>query len=279
MAAKKKTQTDEPINVEELDSDTMDPANAPAQDPPSGDTDTPATNTDSADTTDETPATTDDTDVEPDDTDDKPAEEQHEPAPAHEEMEIEEQPKETQAENPSDFFGAPPKSTGGGLPKTVLAALALLLVGGGVAGFMFLKSDGQFLGASSEATPEPAVEMMEATPEPEEDANLDLTEFSVQVLNGSGTPGEAGEVKALLEKAGFEGVETGNAKSQTAKVTTISAKAGVPKGAISAVEDALEGEFATEIGNELDEASDFDIVVSTGGATDSGAATGSAEDE
>ena len=61
-------------------------------------------------------------------------------------------------------------------------------------------------------------------------------------------------------------------------MTTVSTKADVPAGAVKAVENALKGVFTTEAGDALDEDSDYDIVVTTGGASAKDA-TGSAEGE
>lgn len=177
----------------------------------------------------------------------------------------------------NDFFGAPPEPPKGGIPK-VLIAVALLVVAGGAAGFMFLGGPGKFLGASVEATPTPLAEEIpfpEPSPEVED---VDLTEFSVKVLNGTGTAGEAGKVKALLEEAGFEEIKTGNAPSDDNTITTVSAKADVPAGAVKAIENALKGTFISEAGDALAEDSDYDLVVTTGGAG-SKDATGSAEKE
>lgn len=274
MAAKKKSAqvTDEPVVVEEELTDAPDApdANTPAPGDPG-----------------EEPATTDDTDDNPDVTEEKPADtetkEPNPPADGNEpEIEpttvMEENQPDTQNPQPSDFFGTPEPKSGGGFPKAVMAVLALLLVGGGVAGFMFLKSGGQFLGANTETTPTPMEETLptpEASPATED---VDLTEFSVLVLNGTGTAGEAGKVKALLAEAGFEDVKTGNAPSEDNTVATISAKADVPAAAIKVIQDALKGSFTTEVGDELDSDEDHDIVVTTGGSTAKDASE-SAEEE
>lgn len=283
MAAKKK-QLDEVVKVEEVD----ETETAGAKDQDTAVADAPTTDT-PAPSTDEMPRTTDETPDEPTEEPKKEETEEHPPdkpaevldQPEREQlgMENEEQTPDTQGSHPSDFFGTPEPKSGGGLPKAVMAVLALLLVGGGVAGFMFLKSGGQFLGVTTEASPTP---MEETSPSPEASPameDVDLTEISVRVLNGSGTAGEAGKVKALLEKAGFKNVKTGNAPSEDNTVTTISAKAAVPPGAVKAVEAALKGSFTTEVGDALGKTGDYDIVVTTGGASKSSDATGSAKEE
>lgn len=169
------------------------------------------------------------------------------------------------AQNPSDFFGEPQEKQNGGFPKGILAVIVLLLVGAGVVGYMFLRpqTDGESLGIETESAVENQI-----APAIQEEEEVDLAGLSVQILNGSGTAGEAGEVKALLTDAGFdeELLTTGNAKSQTSTVTTVSVKPGVAKGALDAVISALEESFEVEEGDELGETSEFDIVVTTGGA-------------
>lgn len=277
MAAKKKSSqvTDEPVVVEEVQEDTKR-VDTTHQDT----TDTPAP--------DDAGSRPDVTDNDTDKTNEAPAQEMpvneepeivpttvKEPANAMEEHHDAERTQPAQA---NDFFGAPPDEAKGGIPKTLIA-IALLVVAGGAAAYMFLGGGGQFLGANTEASPSPAVEETMPSPEPSpEIEDADLTEFSVRVLNGTGTAGEAGKVKALLEEAGFEEVGTGNAPSEDNTVTTISAKADVPASAIKAVENALKGSYKTEVGDTLAEDSDYDIVVTTGDSS-SKDATGSAKQE
>ncbi len=275
MSAKNKSiqTTDEPVIVEEVQSEdtqqtspsdqsTTDTTSAPATAPLSGDTEIPAEpDVSAADLPDSAPEIEKQPEMEQQDT------EQDTQAPI----------KSGQASQPNDFFGAPPEESKGGIPKALIA-VALLVVAGGVGAFMFLGGGGQFLGVKTEATPAPITEEIPTPmPSPETEV-IDLTEFTVRVLNGTGTAGEAGKVKALLEEAGFEEIKTGNAPSEDNTVTTISVKAGVPAGAVKAIENALKGTFTTEAGDALDEDSDYDIVVTTGGATAKDA-TGSAEGE
>ena len=290
MPAKNKSiqTTDEPVIVEEVQSEdteqisssdqstttdtTSSPAGAPLSGdaaelssdtaPPSGATETPAEpNISAADSPDSAP-----------ETEKQPEMEQHET-----EQDTLAPIKSGQASQPNDFFGAPPEEAKGGIPKALIA-VALLVVAGGAAAFMFVGGPGKFLGASVEATPTPNTEEIPAPMPSPEAEDVDLTEFTVRVLNGTGTAGEAGKVKALLEEAGFEDIKTGNAPSEDNTVTTVSTKADVPAGAVKAVENALKGVFTTEAGDALDEDSDYDIVVTTGGASAKDA-TGSAEGE
>src|SRR3989344_5468320 len=212
MPAKNKSiqTTDEPVIVEEVEdteqndssgqstTDTSAPAGAPLSGdaaelssdtaPPSGATETPAEpSISAADSPDSAP-----------ETEKQPEMEQHET-----EQDTLAPIKSGQASQPNDFFGAPPEEAKGGIPKALIA-VALLVVAGGAAAFMFVGGPGKFLGASVEATPTPNTEEIPAPMPSPEAEDVDLTEFTVRVLNGTGTAGEAGKVKALLEEAGFE---------------------------------------------------------------------------
>ncbi len=57
-------------------------------------------------------------------------------------------------------------------------------------------------------------------------AELDKSEISIQVLNGSGVAGAAGGVEDILSGADFENISTGNADNYDYQETEISVKAG-----------------------------------------------------
>lgn len=111
-----------------------------------------------------------------------------------------------------------------------------------------------------------AVEKKE--PSPTEKPKIDKNLVKVQVLNGTGTPGQAGTVIDVLKKAGYniDNIKTDNAKDYNNTVTTITAKDGFDDVA-SNVKDALKTTF-DEINIDstyLDKDSEFDIIVTTGG--------------
>lgn len=65
-----------------------------------------------------------------------------------------------------------------------------------------------------------------------------LTSLSVSVLNGSGTPGAAGQTAAALKSAGFTNITTGNASVYTYTGITVHVK---DKNNLAAVEKAIQG--------------------------------------
>jgi hypothetical protein len=105
-------------------------------------------------------------------------------------------------------------------------------------------------------------------PSPTETPAIDKKTVKIQVLNGTGTPGQAGTAVEALKKAGYvaDNIKTANAKEFTNTVTTIAVKEGFDS-LSSDIKDALSSTFDTiEIDTTpLDKDSDFDIVVTTGG--------------
>lgn len=104
-------------------------------------------------------------------------------------------------------------------------------------------------------------------PSPTEKPKIDKKTVKIQVLNGTGTPGQAGTVvEALKEEYNSDNIETGNAEEFNTTVTTITAKDGFNDVAKD-IKDVLKATF-DEINIDstpLDKTSKFDIVVTTGG--------------
>lgn len=105
-------------------------------------------------------------------------------------------------------------------------------------------------------------------PTPTEKPEVDKKSVKIQVLNGTGTPGQAGTAVEALKEAGYnaDNITTANAEEFNHTVTTIAAKDGFEDIAID-IKDALSSTFA-EIkidSTNLDSDSEFDIVITTGG--------------
>lgn len=146
--------------------------------------------------------------------------------------------------------------------KTLLivgvVVLTLLGLGGGFWYWQGKKAEQELAQATVEPTPT-------ATPQAAVSEKPDLTEYKVQVLNGSGTPGEAGRAQELLETEGFEGVETGNAKSFAYKLTQIYTQKDTPDEVVEVAKKALVEKYALEEAIKfLDKSSDFDIQITVG---------------
>lgn len=96
---------------------------------------------------------------------------------------------------------------------------------------------------------------------------VDKQSVKIQVLNGTGTPGQAAKVTASLKTAGYNGdnMKTGNSPD-TVTTSSIAAKAGFESIAAD-MKTVLSADFPDiDVSSApLDTSSDFDIVVTTGG--------------
>ena len=104
---------------------------------------------------------------------------------------------------------------------------------------------------------------VESSPTPQSEEKLDLSKYSIQILNGSGIAGEAGRVEKLLNTVGFTNTKTGNAKTYDFEESEIAIKKSDPEILFSEVEKALSSYKLTKI-DPLDESSSFDIVITVG---------------
>ncbi len=118
----------------------------------------------------------------------------------------------------------------------------------------------------SQPTPSPTASIEKVTPtkEPVEETP-DLSQFKVQVQNGTGVEGGADEVKEILGKVGFTNIETANADSFDYKETEIRVKDTVSKETTEIVRKALSFVYTLkEAEITLEASNDFDIVVVVG---------------
>lgn len=128
---------------------------------------------------------------------------------------------------------------------------------------------GTFLLQKTKKTDQTKVAVVEnKEPSPTEKPKIDKKSVKIQVLNGTGTPGQAGTAVEALKKAGYnpDNIKTTNAKDFNNKVTTITARTGFEDVAKD-INETLKSTFS-EIKIEtskLDEKSEFNIMVVTGG--------------
>jgi len=117
----------------------------------------------------------------------------------------------------------------------------------------------------TEPTPTPTVVL---SPTPSPTPELVFSDYSVQVLNGSGISGVAGSVATLLENEGFEGVDVGNAEDQDYEETEIQMKEDVPSEMFDELAKILSTYTLIE-GAELEDDGEYDIVIVVGQETES----------
>lgn len=145
-----------------------------------------------------------------------------------------------------------------------LSAIVAAVVSGGV--YVYLSGIKPIEEVEKEEVVEPTVSPS-STPEPTKapEAEVDLSEFSVQVLNGNGVTGSAGKLEKVLTEAGFSVKNTANAQSSNYVKTTIQSKAAVSASVIAKVRATLtEAEYEVEVGDALPASGSYDIVVVTG---------------
>ncbi len=180
------------------------------------------------------------------------------------------EPEEVVAKEP-ELIEEPPEEKpqkGYSTKAVVLVAVITALLVGALAGGIYVYMNGiSQLETSEEETeslPTPtATAAPEATPTASPEGEVDLSEFKVSVLNGSGKIGEATKVKNLLTKAGFTVGSTGNAKTFDFTDTVIETKEDVPQSAIDTIKEAL-ADYSLEVGEALTASNSFDIVVTVG---------------
>ncbi len=121
--------------------------------------------------------------------------------------------------------------------KVVVLAVLLLLIGG-IAWFL-LSNDNPFSGST--AAPSPTVfvnEFPTEIPTPTI-ATVSKAELQMQVLNGTGVPGEASFLQKEMEKLGFANIDAANADTKTATKTEVSFS--------SKVDDTIKTEVASKL--------------------------------
>lgn len=110
------------------------------------------------------------------------------------------------------------------------------------------------------------VEKVEVSPT--EKPKIEKTSVKIQVINGTGTPGQAGVVVTALEDAGYnsENIKTSNADKYDNTITSITARSNFEE-IVNDMKNVLKSTFdkITVVSPNLDEASEFDVVIVTGG--------------
>ena len=105
-------------------------------------------------------------------------------------------------------------------------------------------------------------------PTPTEKPKIEKSSVKIQVINGTGTPGQAGLVVKALEEAGYatDNIKTGNADRFDNATMTIEGRVGFGD-IVEDIEEALRSDFdkITVKTSSVDKDSEFDIVVVTGG--------------
>ncbi len=143
----------------------------------------------------------------------------------------------------------------------LVAFIVVVILAASVGGYFYFNQP-----KKTEETKEAVVATV--TPTPTDKPEIDKTSVKVQVINGTGTPGQAGQVVEALEDAGYsaDNIETGNADEFDNTVTTITAREDF-KDVADDIKDLLSPTFdnVRVESSELETDSEFDIVIVTGG--------------
>jgi hypothetical protein len=135
-----------------------------------------------------------------------------------------------------------------------------------VIGFFLLRRPSQQQ-SEEKLSPTPT-EAFEQLPTEEPSPAVKKDELKIQILNGTGKPGQAAQVLTLLKDADFNysNIKTGNADQYKTQPTLISVKKGLD-GFAKEIKSLLEKNF-DEVkidSNYLDAIEDYDIIITTGG--------------
>ncbi|KKR73465.1 MAG: hypothetical protein UU16_C0021G0025 [Candidatus Woesebacteria bacterium GW2011_GWA2_40_7] len=137
----------------------------------------------------------------------------------------------------------------------------VLLLGALLGGIYFYQKN---ISSIPEITPTPVSIVLPTTvPTASPSAKLILSKYPVNVQNGSGIPGVAGDAKSLLTKAGFSVSATGNADSYDYSDTIIKVRSDVPAEFVTKLTSTLSGIYtvAGKIQDLPDTSKDLVVVI------------------
>jgi len=110
------------------------------------------------------------------------------------------------------------------------------------------------------ATPTPTAKPL---PSPTPTLAIKKEELKVKILNGSGTPGKANELKSLMQKLDYQDIVTGNADNYDYETSVIQVKK-TNEAAFSLLRNDLKEYIANPQGETLDEKETADVVIIIG---------------
>lgn len=165
----------------------------------------------------------------------------------------------------SKAFPTEEKKEGGKKSKIIIVICLCIIftILGFFGGYLYTKNMGTASAPdtfSKDTTAEPS-----ATPTPEE---VDLSAYSIEVLNGSGIAGVAGTEQQALETDGFSVENTGNALTQDFSETVIAVTSKVPEEFVKKLKASLSERYTVASDTEdLGSDSTYDVVVTVGSET------------
>lgn len=169
--------------------------------------------------------------------------------------------------------GPQPENKKKGVLKWVVAGVGVVVIIG--AGVFFVMNSST--GDEAQATPAPEGNVLSTFPTPEVQATpeptatptpepVDKTEVRIEILNGTGTAGEATFVKNELTSIEFDedNIEAANADEQDETSTTVTYNKDVDQSLVDEIVAKLEESFSSVRSRRGTVSGDFDIRVLTG---------------
>lgn len=94
---------------------------------------------------------------------------------------------------------------------------------------------------------------------------VDYTKLTLNILNGTGIPGEAGKIADLIKSLKFKSVKSGNADSFDYTVTTIKVKKDLSSKIFDDINALISNQYSAKISDTpLDATSAYDVVIIVG---------------
>lgn len=175
---------------------------------------------------------------------------------------LEEAEPSTMTDTPSTM----PTEKKGGKLKAFFIALVIVMILGAIGGGIYYYTTRVSNQDNSTVTPTTDLPTPTFTPTPTESPEpVELSDYSVEVLNGSGVAGKAGVIATLLEEEGFASADAANADNQDYTDTLVLMKADIPEGVFTELERILGKDYVLELSSDkLDEDSEYDVQVILG---------------
>lgn len=158
-------------------------------------------------------------------------------------------------------FPQPKKEKKGGKGTLIfiaLAILALVLVG---AWLIFGRGESEEI-VEQEVTPTVSEETSSPTPIPTQ-VEIDRDEVSIQILNGTGIGGAAGDLQDEMKDLGYSDIEVGNASSQDYETTSVIFSSDLSKEVVDEITDKLKSIYK-DVDSETGETDEYDVEIITG---------------
>lgn len=145
--------------------------------------------------------------------------------------------------------------------KIWMSAFGLLIALALIAGFLIYRAG---IAKSNSSPPLVAIPPESLTPTP---VAIDISQYRIVVLNGSGIRGEAAQAQGVLETAGFRVSSTGNADSLDYQKTVIQAKKDVPEEYLNKLKKYLEQSYVVSDTIEFSETKEAEVIIIIGRET------------